>query len=172
MKKKDFRTRTCKVLSTDINIFFRGRPKVICKKLTAIEITEEEFDNLKTKKNPFKDYNTANIKYNTFIIPNKYGKGQHKIYHLTHVCDKYSGYNRKCPECDKFTFNNCIVWNVYISMSLSSNFYVCPEIEESDNKKYIFNDPIDDMMNAYMFDQLKEQRRGCKDEFIKVDWDI
>ena len=121
------------------------------KRVWAIEITESEFNILMTKKDPFKDYNTRNKKYNAFVILNKYGSSgkDYTLYVLVDTCNKYHGF--KCY-CDDYVCNKdyCITWLRSISESRSHFLHIHPE-DELDNNKYVIDIPIDDRLNYYMY---------------------
>ena len=171
---KKFKTRTCKMLNYDFNILFNTNSnfnfKVVLEEIEAIEITEEEFNLLMTRKNPFKDYNTSEIEYNAFVIPNKYGTEDYVLYVLTDVCKNYRGFRHHCNNCpnDIFPGYYCITWACYFSENLSSNIYICCESEETDNKKWIWNDSVDDERNLYMYDQLELQSKADESEFTPI----
>lgn len=178
MKKKNFKTRMVKVLDHDFMISFRGSFKVILKEYEAIEITKEEFEILKTRKDPFAEYNTAKKNYEAFVIPNIYGEDEHLIYVLSSTCKNYRGFKRHCSNCepDSLGFNNyCRMWSCYCVESLSS--YI--KIYKSDNEdrkfgitsyRHEYDDSVDDRRNYYMYQQLKEQETASEDEFIPVKW--
>lgn len=171
MKKKDFKTRIVKILTYD-NFIFRGRIKVVLKEYEAIEITTEEFERIKTRKNPFAEYNTAKKQYNTFVIPDIYGEDEHLIYILQHVCDNYHGFKRHCHTCPNYDFSYCMKWACYCTETISHYERIIlnplPGCDDDDDNgyRYVSKYPVDDNINWYMYEQLKEQETASEDEFI------
>lgn len=177
MKKKDFKTRMVKILDYDLTIAFRGQAKVILKEHEAIEITEEEFNRLKTRKDPFREYNTSKKQYDTFVIPDAYGKDEHLIYVLLKVCKNYHGFKRHCSNCNNSNILcDCMLWLCYCGECMSHyiKIYKC---NEDDFKFGItsyrneYDDSFDDRVNYYMYLQLDEQKTASENEFIPVKWE-